>query len=98
MVRDEEQQPLVGATVLWEGTTVGAVTDAEGKYRLHRVKGPRSAGRRIPGLPGGGTHHRTRHRRGRLHPPGRGVDIESVVIESTVGGNYVKHDGVLKGR
>ena len=39
VVRDEEQQPLVGATVLWEGTTVGAVTDAEGKYRLHRVKG-----------------------------------------------------------
>ena len=26
-----------------------------------------------------------------------GVDIEGVVVESTLGGNYVKRDGILKG-
>ena len=97
VVRDEEQQPLVGATVLWEGTTVGAVTDAEGKYRLHRVKG---RDRLAVGFLGYREEVRT------IEPgtveadftlQAEGVDIESVVIESTVGGNYVKHDGVLKG-
>ncbi len=97
VVRDEEQQPLVGATVLWEGTTVGAVTDAEGKYRLHRVKGH---DRLAVGFLGYREEVRT------IEPgtaeadftlQAEGVDIESVVIESTVGGNYVKHDGVLKG-
>lgn len=96
-VCDENKQPLVGATVLWEGTTVGAVTDAEGKYRLHRVKdhdrlavgflGYREEVRTIE--PGTATADFTLY--------AEGVDIESVVIESTVGGNYVKHDGVLKG-
>lgn len=97
VVLDENRQPLVGATVLWEGTTVGTVTDAEGKYRLHRVK---DHDRIVVGFLGYNDEIRT-------VGPGtaqadftlrsEGVDIESVVIESTVGGNYVKHDGVLKG-
>ena len=36
---DTEKQPLIGATVYWAGTTVGATADIEGNFRLHRVKG-----------------------------------------------------------
>jgi len=97
VVRDEEQQPLVGATVLWEGTTVGTVTDADGRYRLHRVKGHDRLAvsylgyadeiRRIePGISEADFTLRS-----------EGVGIEDVVVESTVGGNFIKHDGVLKG-
>ena len=39
VVRDADNQPLVGASVYWEGTTIGASTDAEGAFLLHRVKG-----------------------------------------------------------
>ena len=33
-VIDEHGEPLVGATVRWEGTGVGTTTDLEGKFRL----------------------------------------------------------------
>ena len=39
VVRDAENQPLVGASVYWAGTTIGASTDAQGAFLLHRVKG-----------------------------------------------------------
>ena len=39
VVRDADNQPLVGASVYWAGTTIGASTDAEGAFLLHRVKG-----------------------------------------------------------
>ena len=32
VVRDADNQPLVGASVYWEGTTIGASTDAEGLF------------------------------------------------------------------
>lgn len=34
VVTDESNQPLVGVSVLVDGTTTGAVTDADGKYEL----------------------------------------------------------------
>ena len=39
VVRDADNQPLVGASVYWAGTTIGASTDAEGAFLLHRVRG-----------------------------------------------------------
>ena len=36
-VRDADDRPLAGASVYWAGTTVGASTDAEGAFLLHRV-------------------------------------------------------------
>lgn len=35
-VTDEHGEPLVGATVRWEGTNVGTVTDINGKFRLEK--------------------------------------------------------------
>ena len=32
VVRDADNQPLVGASVYWEGTTIGAGTDAAGRF------------------------------------------------------------------
>lgn len=38
-ITDDAGEKLVGATVMWLDTNVGAVSDAEGYYKLHRVKG-----------------------------------------------------------
>ena len=35
-VIDEHGEPIVGATVRWEGTSVGTTTDANGKFRLEK--------------------------------------------------------------
>jgi len=39
MIIDEDNEPLIGATVLAEGTSVGTVTDIEGKYSLKVPEG-----------------------------------------------------------
>ncbi len=39
MIVDGDNEPLIGATVLAEGTTVGTVTDIEGKYSLKLPEG-----------------------------------------------------------
>ena len=39
-VLNERNEPLVGATVAVEGTTIGALTDAEGKFTLNNVTDP----------------------------------------------------------
>ena len=35
----DTDEPLIGASVYWAGTTVGTGADAEGNYTIHRVKG-----------------------------------------------------------
>ncbi len=96
-VMDEQQQPLIGATVLWEGTTIGTMTDSEGNFRLHRVKGHNNLaasyvgyGVEIQTIESGVTTVEFILRE-------EGVGIESVVVESTIGGNFVKREGLLKG-
>lgn len=39
VVRDTNGEVLIGASVYWEGTTVGTATDVDGTYELYRVKG-----------------------------------------------------------
>ncbi len=97
IVRDEEQQPLVGATVIWEGTTVGTVTDADGKYRLHRVRGRDQLVVSYLGYADESRRIEQGISEVDFTLRSEGVGIEDVVVESTVGGNFIKHEGVLKG-
>ena len=39
VVLGSDNQPLLGASVFWEGTTVGTGTNVSGEFSLHRVKG-----------------------------------------------------------
>lgn len=94
---DENNQPLIGATVLWVGTTVGTMTDAEGNFHVHQVKGYQDLAASYVG-------YAIEQRK--IENPSEpvvfklreeGVGIESVIVESTIGGNFVKSDGLLKG-
>ena len=88
-------EPLVGATVYWEGTTVGVTCDLEGVFKLHRVKGYNKLVASYVGY---------RNEVVQVSADATQVDfslvsdteIEEVVIESTLG-NYVNREGVLKG-
>lgn len=96
-VVDQNDEPLIGATILWEGTTVGTLSGPDGSFRIHRVKG---FDQLLASYLGYGVSRwtvdaDTSEILFKLEE--QGVGIESVVVESTLGGNYVKSDGLLKG-
>lgn len=95
-VVDSEGNALPGASVYWAETTVGEATDLEGRFRLHRVKnfdklvgsfmGYNNDTVRIDNTTSEITLRLT-----------QGVELESVVISSNGGGNYIRQEGILKG-
>lgn len=97
IVRDADNQPLVGASVYWAGTTVGTSTDASGVFSLHRVKGYDELVASYLGYMNdtlrvtGGTE------RAEFALRAEGLQVEGVVVEGTLSGNFVKRDGIVKG-
>ena len=95
-VTDSDGNPLVGASVYWAGTTVGAGTSTAGTYTLHRVK----EYDRLVASYLGYINDTVRIENGAAEQNFRlraeGLEIDGVVIESTLGGNYVKRDGIVK--
>ncbi|MEG0807793.1 MAG: TonB-dependent receptor [Alistipes sp.] len=95
-VLDTEHQPLIGASVHWAGTTVGASTDAKGAFLLHKVKGyDRLVASYL------GYVNDTLHVTDSIEPlefalKSEGVSLESVTIAGNVSGNFVKRDGLVK--
>ncbi len=93
---DTNKQPLIGASIYWAGTTVGASSDAEGTFRIHRVKGYD----RLVASYLGHINDTLQVAAGvdritfALSP--QGVTLENVVIEGAQSGNYVKRDGIVK--
>ncbi len=95
-VRDADNQPLVGASVYWAGTTVGTSTDAAGEYQLHRVKGYDRLVASYLGFVNDTLQVAGEVPRADFALQAEGVDIENVVIEGTMSGNFAKHDGIVK--
>lgn len=96
-VVDAANEPLIGATVVWEGTTVGVITDAEGNFRLHRVKNHPVLVVSYVGYTTQSRNMESGSEEVLFTLEEDGVNIEGVVVESTMSGNFVKHDGVVKG-
>jgi hypothetical protein len=90
-------QPLVGASVYWAETQVGAGTSATGDYLLHRVKGyPLLVASYL-----GYINDTIRVESGvdvlNFRLQAEQVGIDAVVVEGNLGGNYIKREGILKG-
>ena len=88
-------EPLIGASVYWLGTNVGIATDLDGSYELHRVKGYDKLVAAYVGyqsdtitVEAGATKIDFALK--------SATEIDEVVVEGTLG-NYIKHDGLLKG-
>lgn len=96
-VRDADDRPLAGASVYWAGTTVGASTDAEGAFLLHRVKGYDRLVASYLGYVNDTLRIDEAVQRADFALRAEGVELEGVVIEGNLSGNFVKRDGIVKG-
>ena len=96
VVRDADNQPLVGASVYWEGTTIGASTDAEGAFLLHRVKGYDNLVASYLGFVNDTLHVANGAERIEFALRADGVELEDVVVEGNLSGTFVTRDGIVK--
>ena len=96
-VRDADDRPLAGASVYWAGTTVGASTDAEGAFLLHRVKGYDRLVASYLGYVNDTLRIDEAVQRADFALRAEGVELEGVVVEGNLSGNVVKRDGIVKG-
>ena len=96
-VRDADDRPLAGASVYWAGTTVGASTDAEGAFLLHRVKGYDRLVASYLGYVNDTLRIDEAVQRADFALRAEGVELEGVVVEGNLSGNFIKRDGIVKG-
>jgi len=88
---------MAGASVYWAGTTVGASTDAEGAFLLHRVKGYDRLVASYLGYVNDTLRIDEAVQRADFALRAEGVELEGVVVEGNLSGNFVKRDGIVKG-
>ncbi|MFI3289973.1 MAG: TonB-dependent receptor [Rikenellaceae bacterium] len=97
VVFDNEDQPLVGATVWWANTTVGDVTDLDGVFSTYRVKEYNQLVASYVGFKndtiyiGNNTTEKIEFRLSK-----QGLGIDEVVVYGNLNGNYIKQSGIAK--
>lgn len=94
-VMDAAGNPLPGASVYWADTNVGEAANADGYYRLHRVKDYN----RLVGSFLGYTNDTVTVDKSTTEvffKLSEGVAVESVVVEGNLRGNYIGQEGILK--
>ncbi len=97
VVRGADNEPLVGASVYWAGTNIGASTDADGKFSLHKVKNHDLLVASFLGYVNDTLRVADDGGRVQFLLSSEGVALEDVVVEGNLQGNFVKAEGVLKG-
>lgn len=95
-VTDTENNPMPGTSVYWADTNVGTAASIDGKFRLHRVKGYDTLVASFLGYENDTLHVDDTVSQVQLKLR-QGVALETVVVEGNLGGNYIRHDGILKG-
>ncbi len=96
VVRNADNEPLVGASVYWAGTTVGASTDAAGAFHLHRVRHHDRLVASYLGFQNDTITVGADLARVEFTLRSEGVALDDVVVEGNLSGNFVKRDGLLK--
>ncbi|MDE6864946.1 MAG: TonB-dependent receptor, partial [Alistipes sp.] len=95
-VRDTDKQPLAGAAVYWAGTTVGASADADGNFRIHRVKGYDRLVATYLGYENDTLRMADGIDRADFALRADGLELETVTVDGSLSGNFIKRDGLLK--
>lgn len=96
VVYDATKAPLIGAAVYWEGTTVGVNTDASGAFSIHRVKGYDRLVAGFLGYRSDTLQVAEGVERLQFTLSDDGVQLENVVVEGTLSGNFVRQEGIVK--
>ena len=94
-VVDATGNPLPGASVYWAETNVGEAADMNGHFRLHRVKDYNNLVGSFLGYTND-TIAIDKTTTEVVLTLTEGVAVESVVVEGTLRGNYISHEGILK--
>lgn len=94
VVKDSDNNPLVGASVYWQGTNVGVGSDQQGRFLLHRVKGYDRLVAAYTGYCSDTVRVDSSVVDFVLHSDG--VDVEAVVVDGTPDGNYIHYGAVAK--
>ena len=94
-VLDAAGNPLPGASVYWADTNVGEAADVNGNFRLHRVKDYNNLVGSFLGYTND-TVAVDKTTTEVIFNLTEGVAVESVVVEGTLRGNYISHEGILK--
>lgn len=81
----DTDEPLIGASVYWAGTTVGTGADAEGNYTIHRVKGYDMLVAGFVGYTSDTIRVESGVERVDFRLSNDGVELEEVVVNSTLG-------------
>ncbi len=97
VVRGADNEPLVGASVYWAGTNIGASTDADGNFTLHKVKNHNLLVASFLGYVNDTLHVTDAGDRLQFLLSAEGVALQDVVVEGSLSGNFVKAEGILKG-
>lgn len=95
-VVDTENNPMPGASVYWADTNVGTAASIDGKFRIHRVKGYDLLVASFLGYENDTLRVDNTASQIKLTLR-QGVELETVVVEGNLNGNYIRHDGILKG-
>ena len=94
-VLDAAGNPLPGASVYWADTNVGEAADMNGNFRVHRVKDYNNLVGSFLGYTND-TILVDKTTTEVIFNLAEGVAVESVVVEGTMRGNYISHEGILK--
>ena len=94
-VVDAAGEPMTGAAVYWADTNVGTTAGLDGSFTLHRVKG---YDRLVASFLG---YQNDTLTVSQVSVPvefrlSEGVEMDAVVVEGDLGGNYIKRDGLMK--
>lgn len=96
VVLGSDNQPLIGASVYWAGTTVGVGTNASGEFSLHRVKGYDHLIASYLGFVNDTLRVDSGAERIHFMLQPDGLAVEDVVVKGNPRGNYVKQGGIAK--
>ncbi len=96
VVLDGDNNPLPAASVWWADTTVGEATTLEGEFSIHQVKGYDRLVASYIGYSNDTIRIERGDQRVIFNLVADGVNIDDVVVESSLGGNYIKYEGIAK--
>ncbi len=96
VIVDNDNSPLVGASVWWAETTVGEATNLDGNFTIHRVKGYDKLVASYVGFKNDTIQIKDGVDRVKFTLSNDGVGIDDVVVESTLGGNYISYESIGK--
>lgn len=96
VILDNNDAPLIGASVWWANTTVGEATDLEGNFSIHRVKGYNQLVASYIGFQNDTILVNNGVERISFKLESEGVNIGDVVVESHLKGNYISYDAIGK--